>query len=177
MPRYKVIQWATGYTGIYALKYILLNPALELVGLKVFSAEKAGRDAGELCGLPPDGVAATTSLDDILALDADCVVYTPGFYDMQDPAVPGSNTHEILQQLLTLLENGKNVVSTVCPFIETTHYASGAKGREQIEAACRKGGTTFFATGFEPGFMADVLPLTLASTCGVVDSFTATECL
>jgi 2,4-diaminopentanoate dehydrogenase len=177
MARYKVIQWATGYTGIFALKYILLNPALELVGLKVFSADKAGKDAGELCGLPPVGVTATTSLEDILAMDADCVVYTPGFYDMQDPAVPGSNTHEIFQTLLTLLENGKNVATTVCPLIETTHYAGGAKVREQIEAACKKGGTTFFGTGFEPGFMADVLPLTLASTCGVVDSFTATECL
>jgi hypothetical protein len=44
MP-YKVIQWATGYTGFYALKYALLNPSLEVVGLKCFSAEKAGRAA------------------------------------------------------------------------------------------------------------------------------------
>jgi hypothetical protein len=177
VKRYKVIQWATGYTGIFALKYILLNPALELVGLKVFGAGKAGKDAGELCGLAPVGVQASTSFDEIFALDADCVVYTPGFYDMQDPTVPGSNTYVIFQALLKLLESGKNVATTVCPFIETTHYPSGAEVREQIEAACKKGGTTFFGTGFEPGFMGDVLPLTLASTCGGVAKFTATECL
>ncbi len=118
MP-YKVIQWATGYTGIYALKYILNNPALELVGLKCFSPEKAGRDAGSLVGLPDTGVKATLSTEDILALEADCVIYTPGVYDMQNPSVPGSNTHLMLTTLLQLLESGKNVASTVCPFIDT----------------------------------------------------------
>ena len=33
MKKYKVIQWATGYTGIYSLQYILQNPALQLLGL------------------------------------------------------------------------------------------------------------------------------------------------
>jgi 4-hydroxy-tetrahydrodipicolinate reductase len=174
---YKVVQWATGYTGIYALKYILNNPALHLVGLKCFSPEKAGKDAGSLVGLPDTGVRATRSTEEILALDADCVVYTPGVYDMQNPSVPGSNTHLMLTTLLQLLESGKNVVATVCPFIDTGYYDGGDRVRAQIEAACAKGNVSFFATGFEPGFMGDVLPLTLASTCGVVTRFTATEAL
>ena len=177
MKKYKVIQWATGYTGMYSLKYILLNPALQLVGLRCYTPGKIGRDAGEICGLPPVGVKATDSVDALLALDADCVVYTPGFYDFQDPLVPGSNTHEMFKTVTMLLENGKNVATTVCPFIDTPHYPSGAEVKARIEAACQKGKTTFFATGFEPGFMGDVLPLTLASTCGVVTQFTATECL
>ena len=177
MKKFKVIQWATGYTGIFSLKYILLNPALELVGLRCYSASKIGKDAGEICGLPPVGVKATDSVEALLKLDADCVVYTPGFYDFQDPLVPGSNTHEMFKTIVMLLENGKNVATTVCPFIDTVHYPSGAEVKAQIEAACAKGKTTFFATGFEPGFMGDVLPLTLASTCGVVTKFTATECL
>ena len=176
MP-YKIIQWTTGYTGAYALKYILRNPALKLVGLKCFTENKAGKDAGDICGLPAVGVKATMSEEELLKLDADCVVYTPGMYDMQNPSIPGSNTHEMLKTLLRLLESGKNVVSTVCPFLDTGYYAGGDKVREQIEAACRRGNTTFFATGFEPGFMGDVLPLTLASTCGVVSKFTATEAL
>jgi 2,4-diaminopentanoate dehydrogenase len=174
---YSVIQWATGYTGMFALKYILWNPALRLVGLKCFSADKAGKDAGELCGLPPMGVKATTSLEAILATQADCVIYTPGLYDMANPSVPGSNTHEIFKTLLRLLESGKNVCSTVCPLLETGYYDGGDAVREQIEAACKKGGTTFFSTGFEPGFMGDVLPLTLASTCGKVTRYTASEVL
>lgn len=177
MSAYKVIQWATGFTGMFALKYILLNPQLDLVGLRCYSPAKIGKDAGEICGLSPVGVTATDSVDELLALDTDCVVYTPGFYDFQDPLVPGSNTHDMFRTIILLLENGKNVATTVCPFIDTEHYPSGDEVKAQIEAACHTGGATFFATGFEPGFMGDVLPLTLASTCGVVTKLTATECL
>jgi len=177
MKKHKVIQWATGYTGIFSLKYILMNPALELVGLRCYSPSKIGRDAGEICGLPPVGIKATDSVELLLGLDADCVVYTPGFYDFKDPLVPGSNTHEMFKTIVLLLENGKNVATTVCPLIDTAHYPSGVEVAARIEAACRAGNTTFFGTGFEPGFMGDVLPLTLASTCGVVTKFTATECL
>ncbi len=38
---------------------------------------KAGRDVGEICGIDPVGVTATDDVDEILALDADCVVYSP----------------------------------------------------------------------------------------------------
>lgn len=71
--RHRVVQWATGSVGAEALKGILLHPELELVGVKVYSDEKAGLDAGPLCGMPDTGVIATTSLDEILAIDADCV--------------------------------------------------------------------------------------------------------
>ncbi|MGH3584041.1 MAG: dihydrodipicolinate reductase, partial [Mycobacterium sp.] len=49
---------------------------LELVGVRVYSEAKDGRDAGELIGRPPVGVTATTDTAAILALDADCVIYT-----------------------------------------------------------------------------------------------------
>ena len=101
MKKHKVIQWTTGYTGIYALKYILLNPALQLVGLRCYSDSKIGKDAGDICGLPPIGVKATASTDDLLSMDADCVVYTPGVYDMGNPSVPGNNTYEMLKTALT----------------------------------------------------------------------------
>ena len=51
--RLRVVQWATGYVGMHTLKKLIQNPNLELVGLYVFSESKEGKDAGELCGLPP----------------------------------------------------------------------------------------------------------------------------
>ncbi len=56
---YRVIQWATGNVGRAAIEGVLAHPDLELVGAYVYSAAKAGRDVGELCGLDPIGVAAT----------------------------------------------------------------------------------------------------------------------
>ena len=55
----QVIQWATGRAGVAALRAIIERPDTELVGLYVSSPDKDGKDAGELCGLTPTGVAAT----------------------------------------------------------------------------------------------------------------------
>lgn len=73
---YRVIQWSTGNVGRYALRATIAHPELELVGLWVHSEEKEGLDAGELCGVAPVGIAATRDADALLALDADCVIYT-----------------------------------------------------------------------------------------------------
>ncbi|HVL00970.1 MAG TPA: hypothetical protein VM553_14205 [Dongiaceae bacterium] len=74
----------------------------EVVGVKVFSPHKNGVDVGELVGLPPVGVKATTSKQAILALDADCVIHTP-----TTPALLKGADHDVLD----LLASGKNVVS------------------------------------------------------------------
>src|SRR3546814_9154490 len=70
----RVVQWATGNVGARSLRTLIEHPDLELVGLYVYGEAKAGRDAGELCGLPSIGVKATRNIDEILALKADCVV-------------------------------------------------------------------------------------------------------
>jgi len=72
---YRIIQWGTGNVGKHSLRCIIERPDMELVGLKVYSEEKAGKEVGALVGLPNTGVIATTSLEDILGIDADCVAY------------------------------------------------------------------------------------------------------
>ncbi len=71
-----VIGWSTGTVGIHAVPAIIAHPELELAGLWVHSDDKAGREAGELCGGPPVGVSATQDGEALLALDADCICYT-----------------------------------------------------------------------------------------------------
>ena len=177
MP-YRVIQWSTGYTGRFALKYVLNNPNLELVGVKCFGSDKQGVDAGVIAGLPDTGILATQDTQALLALDADCVLYMPGDPDLSDPTKKGTRTFELFEAVIPILESGKNVVS-----ILTSHIGPqflGPEGQEcvaRLERACQKSGTTFFATGFEPGFMADVLSLCLASSCAEVHSIRAFEIL
>lgn len=99
---YRLVIWGPGDMGGRALRTALESPDFEVVGVKVFSPHKHGRDIGELAGLAPVGVAATTSKDEILALDADCVVHTP-----TTPAlIQGADA-----DVVDLLESGKNVVS------------------------------------------------------------------
>jgi len=100
---YRVIQWSTGNVGQAALRCIIRHPELELAGVWVHSAAKVGRDAGELCGLPPTGVHATDDAEALLALDADCVCYT---------ATADLRPQEAITDMARILRAGKNVVSS-----------------------------------------------------------------
>src|SRR5438093_13575423 len=82
---YRVAQWATGNIGTRAMRGVIEHPQMELVGLFVHSDAKAGRDAGELCGLDRQvGVKATRNIEDIIAARPDCVVYTPLLLEVDD---------------------------------------------------------------------------------------------
>src|SRR5271166_1455046 len=82
----RVIQWATGSVGAAAIKGVLDHPELELVGCWVHSQAKAGKDVGEIIGTSPLGVIATNSIDDVLALDADAVIYAPLLPNVEEVA-------------------------------------------------------------------------------------------
>lgn len=84
----RVVQWATGNIGRKALLGIIEHPTLSLAGVHVYDPDKVGRDAGELCGLGTVCVAATGRIEDVLALDADCVLYTARSPDMPPSTCP-----------------------------------------------------------------------------------------
>jgi 2,4-diaminopentanoate dehydrogenase len=158
-PRYRVVQWATGNIGMRSLRAVIEHPDLDLVGLYVYSEAKAGRDAGELCGLDPVGVVATRDIDDIVALDADCVIY------MADRAE--------IDVLCRLLESGANVVSTRSEFHRPASVDPVARAR--IEQACERGGTSLHSTGASPGFITEAMPLVLLSVQRRLDTLTIEE--
>jgi 2,4-diaminopentanoate dehydrogenase len=143
-----VIQFSTGNVGRPALAAILRHPDLELVGLHAASPAKLGRDAAELCGLAePSGVVATDDVDALVALHADCVVYTS-----QAEARP----HEALAELTAFLEAGTNVVGTSLVWLVHPPHADGWL-REPLEAACHAGGASMYVNGIDPGFSGDTL--------------------
>lgn len=144
---WRVIQWATGNIGSRSLRSVIEHPRMELVGLWVNSPEKVGRDAGELCGLPDTGVKATNSAEELIALDADCVLYMRQGTDFDE--------------LCALLASGKNVVTTRGDFHFPPMMDAGVRAR--IEDACAKGGTSIYSTGSSPGFITEALAIPLLS--------------
>ena len=83
--KYRVILWGPGSIGSELLTAIIDHrDDLEIVGVTVYSDAKNGVDAGTLVGRDPIGVAATTDVDEIVALDADCVIYTPRNGDLDE---------------------------------------------------------------------------------------------
>jgi hypothetical protein len=155
----KVIQWSTGNVGHHALRQIVQHPELDLVGLWVHSEDKVGRDAGELAGLEPNGVAATNDMESLLALGADCICYTATADLRPDAAIA---------DMAAMLASGANVVSSsVVPLVYPGHVA--ADMRRPLEDACREGGTSMFTSGIDPGWANDLLPAVLTGTCEYVD--------
>lgn len=157
--KYRVVQWATGNVGTGSLKAVIRHPNLTLVGVWVHSEEKAGRDAGELCGLDPVGVKATRSIDDIIALKPDCVLY------MQE----GFNYDDVCR----LLASGANVVTSRWEINSPASLDPAL--RERVEEACRCGGTSIYGSGASPGFITEALPLVLMSLQRRLDCLTIDE--
>lgn len=153
------MQWATGNIGSKSLRAVIKHPALELAGVYVHSAEKAGRDAGALCGLGPTGVTATNDPEEILALGADCVLYMPAMCDIDEVC-----------RLLTL---GANVVTTRGEFHRPASLDAAV--RDRIDAACALWGTSVHSTGSSPGFITEALPLVLTSLQRRLDRLTIDE--
>jgi 2,4-diaminopentanoate dehydrogenase len=159
MTSYRVVQWATGNIGTRSLRTAIEHPQLDLVGVYVHSPDKAGRDAGELCGLDPVGVAATNDVDEIVALGADCMLYMPRALD---PA-----------EVCRLLASGTNVVTTRGEFHHPGSMDPALRG--QVETACAAGGTSIHSTGSSPGFISEALPLVLTSIQRRLDGLVINE--
>jgi hypothetical protein len=140
---YRVIQWATGGVGRASIEGILSHPELELVGCWVHSADKVGKDVAELCGMDRLGVAATDDVDALLALEADCVMYSPIMANRED--------------VVRILESRKNVVTPLGWFYP------GRQDVSDLEAACRQGGVTLHGTGIHPGGITERFPLMVSA--------------
>ena len=163
----RVVQWATGASGHHALAGMIDHPDLEVVGVLVYGDDKAGRDAGDLCGVDPIGVTATKDRDEIIGLGADCVVYMA--QGEMDPM-------GALDDICALLASGSNVVSTAVTAL-IYPAAMGPTVVERLEKACAAGGTTFHATGIEPGWASEVLPLAMSGLFRSIDSLLVQELL
>ena len=149
----RVVQWGTGTAGLRALRAILANPALELVGLHVARPERAGRDAGSFVDRPDTGVVATNRVEDLLAVEADCLCYM------------GSYATGGMDDFLPFLRAGRNVVTPTVFSLLTPEFAP--KGDlDRVTAACAEGRSSFLSTGASPGWCTDWFPMGML---GIVD--------
>jgi hypothetical protein len=157
--RLRVIAWGTGAVGSEMVTTILDHrPDIEIVGARVYSPAKDGADIGTLVGRDPIGVAATTDTAEILALQADCVLYTP------------RNTS--IDEVCAILSSGKNVATTAFLFHPRRIDAAD---RDRVAAACDAGGSSVHGSGLNPGNLSGVLPLALSGMSRTIDKITLQE--
>jgi hypothetical protein len=163
---YKVVVWATGRVGKLAIRTIADRPNLDLVGVWVHSKSKEGEDCGVLAGIDPLGVTATRNQEEILAGDADCVVYT-------GPAT--NRPREAMEDFCRILEAGKNIVTTSLPGLVYPRGSMRESALTRLTEAAIRGGSSIYSTGIEPGFGCDLFAVALSSMSSRIYSIRGLE--
>ncbi|MFF5705019.1 dihydrodipicolinate reductase [Streptomyces sp. NPDC012794] len=160
------VVWGTGNVGRAAIRAVDAHPALELMAVVVHNPAKAGRDAGELAGLGHRlGVAATDDIEAVLAARPTAVVYAASGDIRPDGA---------LADITRAIAAGAAVVSpALYPLYD--HRGAPPEFRDPVLAAIAAGGGSFFASGVDPGWGNDVLPLLLSGLGTTVDAIRCQE--
>jgi hypothetical protein len=156
MDRMRIIQWFTGDIACHQMRLVHDHPRLELVGAFVWHEEKVGLDAGDIAGIGPIGVTATDDIDEVLALDADVVLYNP--------------PTERYGQVVRILASGKNVISIMGGWNPRRYEVW-----PDLQQACIDGGSSLFGTGLNPGLSYEIALLG-SSICHEVHSVSIKTC-
>jgi len=154
----RVIQYGLGPIGSALARHVLERPGMELVGGVDVDPNKVGKDVGDVINLGRKvGFEVMDRLAKVLErAPADLALHTTGsYFDRFKP------------QILEILNAGLDIVSTSEEL--SFPWLAHAQGAEEIDAAARRVGKTVLATGINPGFLMDSLPLNLTGICQRVD--------
>jgi 4-hydroxy-tetrahydrodipicolinate reductase len=159
MKRIKVAQFGLGPIGVESLKLAAQQPWLEVVGAVDNAPQKVGRPLTELTGLGQlDGLRVTRDLDALFReTPPEVILHTAS-----------SDVAAALAQVRPALEFGVSVASTceqlIFPALKAPELV------KEYDALCRHTGARVVATGVNPGFVMDVLPISLTGVSRTVDS-------
>ena len=160
MRKIKVVQMGLGPIGNKATLYLAERENLQIVGAVDADPAKVGQDVGVLAGLAPLGVTVKPDIAQALAGQAaDVVLLTTS-----------SALTRIADQLKQVLPHGVHVVSS-CEELSYPWQTNPALAGE-IDELAKKNGVSVLATGVNPGFLMDFLPIAMTGVCKSVRQVT-----
>ena len=160
MKKIKVVQMGLGPIGNKATLYLAERENLQIVGAVDADPAKVGKDVGVLAGLAPLGVAVKPDIAQALeGQSADVVLLTTS-----------SALTRIADQLKQVLPFGVHVVSS-CEELSYPWQTNPALAGE-IDELAKKHGVSVLATGVNPGFLMDFLPIAMTGVCKSVRQVT-----
>ncbi len=159
MNKIRIAQFGLGPIGIESLKLAAGQPWLEVVGAVDNDPNKAGRSLVDVTGLGGlDGLSVSRTLEDL-------------FRDTQPEVIlhtASSKAADLWRQIRPALELGLAVAST-CEELIFPALKSPALAQE-MDVLCRHTKARLVATGVNPGFVMDLLPICLTGVCRAVES-------
>jgi len=157
----RVVQYGLGPIGNKITQYLLERDSIQIVGAIDSDPIKLGLDIGELAGSSVAyGVCVTDNPKTLLSkVDADIVVLTTT-----------SSLENIKSQIIEIVSFGINIVST-CE--ELSHpWLTNPEIADEIDVAAKMSDVSVLATGINPGFLMDFLPLAMTGICRNVKKIT-----
>lgn len=161
MPSIRVLSFGLGPIGVGVAKQLAERPGFKIVGAVDIDPAKVGRDIAEFVGARRKlGVKVSdNAVKTIRATRPDVVVLCTS-----------SSVKGLMPQLETILKTKTPIVSTT----EELSYPGYTHVRQarQIDAWAKKAKVAVLATGVNPGFAMDALPIALTAVCERVDRIT-----
>lgn len=158
----RVLILGTGQMGSGIARLVLEKQGLQLVGAYGRRTARAGMDVGRAIGLGRDlGIHVSGDLSDAIeqarphvAIQATC-----------------SRLDDAMDEITTLLRHGVHVISIAeemaCPAAEAPALAG------ELHQLAIDGNAAVLGTGINPGFVLDLLVITLSGVCSEVQSISA----
>src|SRR5437773_3483990 len=158
MPNIRVIQYGLGPIGDAIVTQVATLPGLKMVGGIDIDPAKVGRGLGDVVGLPKRlGVKVSgNALTALKAAKPHIVVLCTS-----------SSLKKVMPQIETILKSKTAIVTTT----EELAYPGYTHIRQarRIHAWAKKARVALLATGVNPGFAMDALPIALTAACERVD--------
>ena len=158
----RVLVLGTGQMGTAIIRLLLQKTGLQLVGAYGRRAHRLGMDLGQAIGLDsPLGIAIGADLDQLaeetrpdIAIQATCSTVT-----------------DALPEISTLLNHSINVISIAEEMVYPKESSPAIA--EQLHWQAVKQGVSVLGTGVNPGFVLDLLVITLSGVCADIQSIKA----
>ena len=157
MERIRLIQYGLGAMGSLMVRLAVSKTSLECVGAVSASGRHSGLDLGEALGFGRRlGIKVKSSLGEVLEqTKADVMLHATV-----------STMAELAPEVLPALRSGLNVISVAedlsYPWDRSPALAS------ELDRVAKEHQVTILGTGINPGFLMDLLPLSLSGVCGSV---------
>ena len=158
MPNIRVTHYGLGPIGAAIVRQVAARPGFKIVGAIDIDPTKVGRDLGDVVGLPKR-IGVKIWDDAARALKSakpDVVVLCTS-----------SSIKKVMPQIETILKSKTAIVTTT----EELAYPGYTHIRQarRIHAWAKKARVALLATGVNPGFAMDALPIALTAVCERVD--------
>lgn len=154
----KVALYGVGVVGGLIAKFLLEKEGVEIVGAVDTAKDKIGKDLGEILNLGKKlEVTVSDSVEKAFSKTSpDIVIHATSSY-----------LKDTYSQIASIVKRGVNVVST-CEELSYP-YVTVPKLARQLDMLARKHDATVLGTGINPGFLMDVLVITLTAPCQKVE--------